>query len=405
MSRSPAGTPESQRKQNRRRVIDVLREGGAQSRADIVRRTGLSRQTVSSLVAGLQVEGLVVERESPPGERGAAPTGRPPTLLALEGSTGAAVGIDFGHSHLRVAVSDLSHELLAERTRTIDVDHSSAQSLDAAAEMVDQALDEAGVGRGRIVGVGMGVPGPIRHDTGTVGSSGILPAWVGLDAAREMSRRLDLPVHVDNDATLGALAELSWGAGRGLRDFVYLKLASGVGAGLVLDGHVYRGARGGAGEIGHTVIDPAGALCRCGGRGCLETVASAGAVTRMVGETREGDLGVSDVLRLAAAGDRPALRALGDAGREIGRAVAGLCNLLNPERVIVGGDLSCAGEALLEPLEASLRRYALPAAADDVDVVQGELGERAEVLGAIALALRQSDQFFVSRDAVGAAAS
>ena len=401
---SPAA-PDSQRKQNRRRVLDVLRESGAQSRAEIVRRTGLSRQTVSSLVAGLQDEGLVVERGSPPGGRGAASTGRPPTLLALEGSTGAAVGIDFGHSHLRVAISDLSHELLAERTRALDVDRSSAESLDAAAEIVDQALEEAGVGRNRVVGVGMGVPGPIRRDTSTVGSSAILPGWAGLDAAHEMSRRLDLPVHVDNDATLGALAELSWGAGRGLRDFVYLKLASGVGAGLVLDGEIYRGAGGGAGELGHTVIDPAGSLCRCGGRGCLETVASAGTVTRMVGETMGKELAVSDVLRLAAAGDRPALRALGDAGREIGRAVAAVCNLLNPERVIVGGDLSAAGDALLEPLEASLHRYALPAAADDVEVVQGELGERAEVLGAIALALRQSDQFFVSRLAVGEAAT
>ena len=215
--------------------------------------TGLSRSTVSTLVSDLIERGLVGEQGEATGAAHGAHGGRPPVPLALERSAGAALGIDFGHTHVRVAVADLSHEVLAEAGRELDVDHSAAEGLDAAAEVVEAVLAEAGVGKDRVLGVGMGLPGPISRSTGAVGSSSILPGWVGVDAAREMSERLGLPVRVENDANLGALAELVWGAGQGDSDIVYIKLASGIGAGLVLGGRLYRGAGGTAGEIGHTL--------------------------------------------------------------------------------------------------------------------------------------------------------
>jgi predicted NBD/HSP70 family sugar kinase len=303
------------------------------------------------------------------------------------------VGVDFGHSHIAVAVADLSHTVLAEHWQQIDVDHNSIEGMDAAAALVDQALTEADVDRTQVLGVGMGIPGPISGgDRQIVGSPSILPSWVGINAAVEMERRLGLPVRVENDANLGALAEWMWGAGRGFTDIAYIKASSGVGAGLVVGGRLHRGVGGTAGEIGHTHFRDEGDVCRCGNRGCVETVARTDVITSSISAGRGRELTVSEVIDLARAGDPPAQRVIGDAGRYIGVAVANLCNLLNPQRVIVGGELSVAGEVLLGPLSDSLSRYAIPTAAADVSVVTGELGKRAEVMGALALVLREPEQ-------------
>jgi glucokinase-like ROK family protein len=389
-----SGSLRSLRELNRGRVIDVLRDRGTASRAEIARTTGLSRSTVSSIVSDLIDAGLVAEHEGAGvahGEHG----GRPPVLLSLERSAGLALGVDFGHTHLRVAVSDLSHEVLAEKSRDLDVDHSADQGLDSAVELVDRVLKQAKAERQRVLGVGMGLPGPITS-SGAVGSSAILPGWVGVDAAAEMRKRLEVPVHVENDANLGALAESVWGSGKGFRDLVYVKLSSGVGAGLLLGGRLYHGTGGTAGEIGHTVVQPSGSICRCGNRGCLETVASAKAVAEELSGSRNEPVSVKRLLELAGDGDPATVRLIAEAGREIGVAAANLCNLINPERVIVGGDLSAAGELITEPIAESIRRYAILSAAEQVSVVPGVLGDRAELLGALALVVQPPGRFLTS---------
>lgn len=393
MESSDSGSLHSLRQLNRRRVVDALRERGIASRAELARATGLSRTTVSSIVGDLMDGGLVSEQEEATGVAHGDHGGRPPVPLSLNTSVGVAVGVDFGHTHLRVAVADLSHEVLAETRRELDVDHSAEQGLDAAAEIVEAMLSEAGVGRDRVIGVGMGLPGPINRSTGTVGSSAILPGWVGIDAAAEMSRRIELPVEVENDANLGALAEFVWGSGKGHSELLYIKLSSGVGAGLLLGGRLYRGAGGTAGEIGHTPAQHGDSICRCGSRGCLETVASARAIAALLGSSRGEEISSAELLKLAGEGDNAALRLIGEAGREIGIAIAGLCNVINPGRVIIGGEMSAAGEAIIDPVTESIRRYAILSAADEVTVVPGVLGERAELLGALALVLHAPDRF------------
>jgi glucokinase-like ROK family protein len=388
---SDSGSLRSLRELNRGRVIDALRERGTASRAEIARATGLSRSTVSSIVADLMEAGLVSEPGEATGVAFGAHGGRPPVLLSLDKSAGLAVGVDFGHTHLRVAVSDLSHEILAESWRELDVDHSAEEGLDAAAELVDKVLREAEVDRKGVLGVGMGVPGPINRATGAVGSSSILPGWVGVDAATEMERRLGLPVHVENDANLGALAEFVWGSGKGHSNVVYIKLSSGVGAGLLFAGRLHQGAGGTAGEIGHTPAQHGTAICRCGSRGCLETVASARAIAEQLGVSRGEPVSTKELLELTANGDPAASRLIGEAGREIGVALAGLVNLINPDCVIIGGDLSAAGELVTAPVLESIRRYAIASAAEEVSVVAGVLGERAELQGALALVLHARD--------------
>jgi glucokinase-like ROK family protein len=388
---SDSGSLRSLRELNRGRVIDALRERGTASRAEIARATGLSRSTVSSIVADLMEAGLVSEPGEATGVAFGAHGGRPPVLLSLDKSAGLAVGVDFGHTHLRVAVSDLSHEILAESWRELDVDHSAEEGLDAAAELVDKVLREAEVDRKGVLGVGMGVPGPINRATGAVGSSSILPGWVGVDAATEMERRLGLRVHVENDANLGALAEFVWGSGKGHSNVVYIKLSSGVGAGLLFAGRLHQGAGGTAGEIGHTPAQHGTAICRCGSRGCLETVASARAIAEQLGVSRGEPVSTKELLELTANGDPAASRLIGEAGREIGVALAGLVNLINPDCVIIGGDLSAAGELVTAPVLESIRRYAIASAAEEVSVVAGVLGERAELQGALALVLHARD--------------
>jgi predicted NBD/HSP70 family sugar kinase len=281
--------------------------------------------------------------------------------------------------------------VLAESWRELDVDHSAEEGLDAAAKLVDKVLKEAKVDRAGVIGVGMGLPGPINRATGAVGSSSILPGWVGVNAAMEMERRLRLPVRVENDANLGALAEFVWGSGRGYADVIYIKLSSGVGAGLLFGGKLHEGAGGTAGEIGHIPAQNGTAICRCGSKGCLETVASARAIAEQVGVSRGEPVSPRALLELIADGDPAASRLIGEAGREIGVALAGLCNLINPNCVIIGGDLSAAGELITEPVLESIRRYAITSAAEQVSVVAGVLGERAELLGALALVLHATD--------------
>jgi predicted NBD/HSP70 family sugar kinase len=354
----------------------------------------LSRTTISTLVAELKDAGLVFEVDGrAPGARG----GRPGVQLVLHDAPGAVVGIDFGHSHVQVAVADLAHNVLAERTQDMDVNHRAEEALDASARMVDEVLVEAGIERALVTCAGIGIPGPVDRARGAVGSATILPGWLGLHIGDAMRGRLGLPVEIENDANCGALAELTWGAGRDCSNFAYIKAATGIGAGIIIDGRLLRGASGTAGEIGHTTLDQAGALCYCGNRGCLETVASGPAIIRLVSEARQEAPNLARVIELAAAGDVRCRRAISDAGREIGVAVAGLCNLINPERVIIGGLLSRAGELLLQPIRESVRRHAVLAAAERVDVVPAVFVERAELLGSLALALTSSSGTLTAR--------
>jgi predicted NBD/HSP70 family sugar kinase len=303
---------------------------------------------------------------------------------------GHVVGIDFGHAHVGVAVADTAGEVLAESRLGADVDHHADEVLDMSARMTRDLLSQAGVPLGQVVAVVAGIPGPVDPRTGALRPPAILAAWAGRDAGQEMATRLGLPVEVANDADLGALGELRYGAGRGRRDFVYVKASHGVGAGLVLGGRIYRGAAGMAGEIGHTSLPDATEWCRCGNRGCLETVVSLGPLGR-----RLTQIGIPPATGGAGwpAGrlqeNALAVRVLTEAGRILGRALADLCNCLNPEAVILGGEIGTAGPPLVAGVRESIDRYAQPAAAEAVQVLAAGLGARSELMGAVALAAGQ----------------
>lgn len=376
------GSQSSLHRANLERVVRAVRLAGSLTQAEIARTTGLSAATVSNIVRELKDAGMV---EVTPTSAG----GRRARSVSLSGDAGIVVGIDFGHSHLRVALGNLAHQVLAEETEPLDVDVSADQGFDRAEQLVRRLAEGVGADRGKIAGVGLGVPGPIDLQSGTLGSTAILPGWRGTRPAEELQARLGVPVHVDNDANLGALGELTWGSGRGVRDLAYIKVASGVGAGLVIDGKIYRGPGGTAGEIGHITLDESGPVCRCGNRGCLETFTAARYVLPLLQPTHGPELTMESMVRLAKEGDPGCRRVIGDIGRHVGSGVANLCNLLNPGRIVIGGDLAEAGELMLGPIRESVGRYAIPSAARQLSVVPGGLGGRAEVLGALALALNE----------------
>jgi predicted NBD/HSP70 family sugar kinase len=389
VSTRESGAPSRLRAANRELLVSLLRERGPMTQAELARASDLSPATVSSIVRDLREEGLLEDGQA---------AGRG-TALEMSRSAGVAVGIDFGHSHVRVAIADLAHTILAEDERDLDVDHRADEGITLAGRMVRGLLDQVGMDPDRVTGVGMGLPGPLRHDGGEVGDSAILPGWIGSRPAQLIEAELGMPVRVENDANLGALAEIVWGAGRDHADVVYLKVSTGVGAGLVLNGRLYHGSAGTAGEIGHLTIDERGPVCRCGNRGCLETFAGADAVLEALSQREEEELTIRDVIERARSDDLGCQRALGDAGRTLGVAVAGVCNLLAPELVIVGGELARAGDVLLEPIREVVGRSAI-AATREVPVVPGVLGERAEVLGAVALVLRESRSFVAEPEPV-----
>jgi len=311
-----------------------------------------------------------------------AGAGRPSVLLQLGRGAGVAVGIEIGKQHVHAVLSDLAHEVIAERRVDTAVDLPARECADLLADLVAQLLEETGDTRSAVLGVGAGLPGPIGRPGLRVGDASILPGWVGVEAESLLSRALDLPTNIENDANLGALGEWMWGAGRGCRDLLFIKVATGVGAGLIVGGQLATGAGGTAGEVGHTVVEPDGQICRCGNRGCLETVAGSAAVLDALRNVRPRAT-LEDVVAAAAAGDPGCRRVVADAGMVIGDVLGAVCNLLNPERVVVGGELSAAGTALTAPLESALRRACLPNAGDDLTVVTGKLGDRAVALGGV----------------------
>jgi predicted NBD/HSP70 family sugar kinase len=370
------------------RALAVLQRRGMASQADIVRETGLSRTTVSSLVADLLAEGVVVERADGARQAPSPGGGRPPTLLSLELSSGGFVGIDFGREVVRVAVANRAGDLLRDaRSERLEVAHDAQKALAAADEMASALLEEAELGPDRVLGAGVAVSAPVRSGAPGYASGVIFPAWAEINAAEILTGRLGVPVHLGNDANLGALAEATFGAGRGRRNVFYVMLSEGIGGGVVIDGRIYTGQTGAAGELGHIVVNPDGQVCRCGNRGCLATVAGGAALTAALRQSHGPDVTLDELIALAHDGDSGASRLIADAGQAVGRVLAAICSLLDPELVIIGGELAPAGEALLENIRSSLDRWISPASGHNYRVVGGRLGAKAEVLGAIALAM------------------
>lgn len=378
------GSTAALRTANQRRVVDVLRgmhggpptDGPASTQASLARETGLAPATVSNIVRELAAANLV---ETEPG------SGRRGTVVRVSRRAGVVAGVDFGHSHVSVALADLAGTLIGERRRPLSPTHGYAEGLAAAHELLTEVradTDATTVLRT----VGLGLPAPVVADV--VRSSAILPGWAGVNARETSAEVFGCEVHVENDANLGAIAEHRRGVGRGHSSVVFVKISSGVGAGLILADQLFRGSGGSAGEIGHVTLDEQGPVCRCGSRGCLEAYASTLTVQAMMAGQMPGAT-IDEIVAAAREENVGALRALEDAGVHVGWGLAAVVNLLDPDLVIVGGDMARAGDLLLDSVRLGLRRHALDTVAS-TPVVASALDERASLVGAVLLAAERT---------------
>lgn len=372
-------------------VLEYIWHQRGVSRAAMARELGLSRSTVSDIVGDLLETGLVAEGEAAP-SRG----GRRPTLIVFEDDAHVVLGVEMGASHVTVVLTNLRGEVLASRSRLHEVrtDPSGTRRLIRA--LCDEVLDEVSGSRGRLMGIGIALPSPVDPLRPHVLPEVVMPAWGGRTGLEELKSAYGVPVMADNDANLGALAEYWWGSARGVEDFTYIKLATGVGSGHMIRGEIYRGSSSVSGEIGHVSVDPTGEPCICGNRGCLTTFVGTSALLKRSRELRSrypdsilatGDVDLKSLEDAAIAGDPLAVRVVEEAAHHLGTAIAGLLNLLNPAAVILGGSFTRVGDRLLTPLRDTAMRRTLISSMAASEIRVTSLGELAFAVGAATLVL------------------
>lgn len=358
-------------------LLQLLRDGTPRTRSELASLTGLARSTVTGRVEALLTSGLI----APSGET-ASTGGRPPATFAFNPSARIVLGADLGATHARLAVIDLAGTVLAEGDADLDIALGPETVLDWVVEGGRKLLDEAGRSEADLLGIGVGLPGPVEHSTGRAVNPPIMPGWDGFDVPEYVSRRIAVPVLVDNDVNIMALGE-HFAAWPDSEHLLFIKAATGIGCGIIAGGRVYRGAQGAAGDMGHIKVAGAGeAHCRCGNTGCLEAVASGAAIAAKLTEQGVAARGSLDVVELARSGSVPALRGIRQAGRDIGEVLAGAVNFFNPSIIVIGGSLALAGDHLIAGVREVIYQRSLPLATRHLRIAAARTGEAGGAIGA-----------------------
>lgn len=361
-------------------LFELLKDGRPWTRAELAETTGLARSTVATRIDLLMRLGLV----APFG--GARSTGgRPPALFALNPAAKAVAGVDVGATHVRAVLADLSGRILGEESTDLPVVDGPEVVLGWVVAAVQRLTDASP--DTDLAAVGIGLPGPVEHSTGRPISPPIMPGWDRYDVAGHVQRAARVPVLIDNDVNIMALGERRTHLAD-VDDVVLIKVATGIGAGIISGGRLQRGAQGTAGDLGHVRVPSAGEVeCRCGNTGCLEAVAAGPALATALRNQGVAARSGQDVVDLVRAGDAAAITVVRDAGRDIGEVVATMVNLVNPSVVVIGGQLAGAGEHLLAGIREVVYQRSLPLATAQLRIEASLAGSEAGVLGAVALAV------------------
>ena len=357
----------------------------------LAQQMNLTRAALTAIVNDLMECGVISEASSR-----LANTGRPPISLEINPKRGCVAGVDMGATHLTIMVANCAAHVIAEKEIPFDIAQGPKVCIEQADLLLREVVSGAGLQMSDLLAIGVGVPGPIMAEAGMVVSPPIMPGWDRFPIRATLEKLWGSPISLNNDAELGAVGEWAYGAGRSAQNLAYIKVGTGVGAGLLLDGHIYGGASGSAGEIGHLTIDTNGAVCTCGNRGCLETFASGPAIARQAQEAvtqkkqtqlAGSNITAQDVAVAARRGDLIAQQIIAEAGAQLGVAIAGLINLINPNMVVVGGGVAQIGDLFLEPVRKEVRRRSLPGSVRAVQITTALLGRRSISMGAVVQAL------------------
>ena len=388
MNNSPLGNRELIRAINRSTILNSIKTNGAIPRAEIARLTGLSPATVTGITAELIQDNLVFEKES-----GDSSGGRRPIMLAINPNGGCVVGIKVMEDHALGALTDLEASLLGKQSYPLS-DTSPEGISRSLSELVADLLKMSENPAPNLMGVGVGLAGIVDAGQGLVRQSPFF-GWDDVPLRDMIQNLVNVPVYVDNDVNTLAFAEKWFGAGRGVDNFLVVTVGRGIGLGIVSNGQFNHGARGGAGEIGHTVIQPGGELCACGKRGCLEMYASEPALLRQAAKAFElGQLSSlpktpEELIALAASGEKAAQEIFARAGELLGQSIANLVNIFNPQRVLINGEGVRAGDWLFDPMRVSIDEHAMPSLRQDVSILVEPLGDDAWARGAASLVLHE----------------
>jgi glucokinase-like ROK family protein len=380
---------------NKHVIIDMIRfTPGGIARADLARMLGLTRAALTVIINDLEAEGLVREAEAHPAG------GRKPIVLEISPGLGHVVGIDMGATHITLILADFSGREIQVLDSSFDIGQGPQTCLALADMHLKALIEKAGLGLHQIDTIGVGVPGPIVTEAGMVSGPPIMPGWDGFPIRDHLMSLWDCPVILSNDADLGALGEWAYGAARGERNVAYVKVGTGIGCGLLINGQIYHGATGSAGEIGHITIDENGPLCQCGNRGCLEALAGGRAIAmKAIEMVKKGQrtqlseiqpqerINVKDVISAARRGDLFAQMLMSEAGSHLGTAVSSLVNLFNPDMVVIGGGVAQIGDLFIEPIRRTVQQRSLRVASRAVRITVAVLGRRSTSMGAVVLAL------------------
>ncbi len=364
-------------------LLHLIRSGEVRTRRELQARTGLSRSTVAARVDQLLREGLIRE-----GGVDANLRGRPSTALVFDETRGAVLAADLGATHARAAVCDLGGRILAEHAQGFDIRQGPEASLAWLEATWRQLASSAG--EPRILGVGLGVPGPVDFTSGRPENPPIMPGWHGYPVRDELVRRFGVPAFVENDANVMALGEFHAGFS-GVPSFLFVKVSTGIGAGMVVGGELLRGADGGSGDIGHIRLGhpETGPVCACGARGCLAASASGGALVRRLCEAGLDATTTRDAVELARGGEPQAVALVREAGLLIGDVLATAVSLLNPRVLVVGGELVRAQDHFMSSLRERLYQRTQPLATRNLRILPSALGTRAGVIGAARLGIEE----------------
>lgn len=363
-------------------LFQLLRDGVPRTRADLAASTGQARSTITTRVDQLLAAGLI----APAGEASST-GGRPPTTFAFRPDARLVLAVDLGATHARLAVTDLASTVLAEAEAPLAIAAGPDVVLDWVVEHGRELLASTGRPLRDLASVGVGLPGPVEHSTGRPINPPIMPAWDDVDVRGLLAARLGAEVLVDNDVNLMALGEhrTAW---PDVDDMLFVKVATGIGSGIISDGRLRRGAQGAAGDIGHIAVPGAADVpCRCGNLGCLEAVASGRALAEALTAAGLPAANGADVVALVRSGDLAAGRAVRQAGREIGSVLAACVSLLNPSLVVIGGVVAEAGEHLIAGIREVVYQRSLPLATQHLRIVTSQARSQVGILGASAMAV------------------
>lgn len=368
------------------RISSLLRQRGPMTRAELSRATGIAKSSISLLVDQLVTSGEVTVRTATPTNRSHTVRGRPGELVELNSSSGAAIGLEFGYSHIRGVVGDISHEILAQREVAISANYNVKATLEIARDVVTDLLHASRITPSRILGIGVALPVAIERSRVATFPSRAQSRWKDIDVAAGLSELTGFNVSVENDANLEAYAELLWGAQIG--DFAFLRLHSTVGGSVVVNRRVVTGFHGTAGELGHLSLDPNGPVCQCGKRGCLDAYAGISAMLSNASVALGHDIPLHQFLGSAEEGDPVCARILNDATLRIGQAIAMVCTVLNPEAIVLGGSLPSLRPQLLGEVIDAFRQFAV-SGSSDLRILPAEFDRYAAAIGAVAMVLGQ----------------